>query len=356
MSKFAAAIPAFFASVVSGAPAHAVDRPPQYVAIAFDNCTELERWQELSDFAGELNKDSDKIHFTFFVSGINYLANDKRNLYEAPHQRRGASNINFGGSAEEVERRITFINDLHARGHEIASHAVGHFDGRTWSVVDWQKEFASYADLVDNAGRNNGLPDSVKLAFPASAVTGFRAPYLSTSPGLYPALRERGFRYDTSSTSEASFWPEKKDGLWRFNLADLKLHRSKRHTLSMDYNFFIVQAFGLDNSSTRAQHRDEMLETYIDYFKANYSGNRAPIDIGHHFFNYHGGAYNEALKAFARAVCGLPEVRCTSYAGLADFMDKLDPATLEAYRKGEFEHRPAPDIDISNAFSPPPKR
>ena len=351
MSKFAAAIPAFFVAAVFGAPAHAVDRPPQYIAIAFDNCTELERWQELSDFATELNKGGDKIHFTFFVSGINYLANDKRNLYEAPHQRRGASNINFGGSAEEVERRITFINDFHARGHEIASHAVGHFDGRTWSTADWQKEFASYADFVDNAGRNNGLPESVKLAFLASAVTGFRAPYLSTSPGLYPALRERGFRYDTSSTSEASFWPEKKDGLWRFNLADLKLHRSKRHTLSMDYNFFIVQAFGLDNSSTRTQHRDEMLETYIDYFKANYSGNRAPIDIGHHFFNYHGGAYNEALKAFARAVCGLPEVRCTTYAGLADFMDKLDPAMLEAYRKGDFEHRPAPDIDISNAFA-----
>ena len=78
-----------------------------------------------------------------------------------------------------------------------------------------------------------------------------------------------------------------------------------------------------------------------------------PVHIGHHFFNYHGGAYNEALKAFARAVCGLPEVRCTSYAALADFMDKLDPATLEAYRKGDFEHRAAPEIDISNAFSPP---
>jgi peptidoglycan/xylan/chitin deacetylase (PgdA/CDA1 family) len=352
MNKITAALSAFFAAAACGAPAHAVDRPPQFVAIAFDNCTELERWQELSDFAGELNKNGDRIHFTFFVSGINYLADDKRNLYQAPHQRRGASNINFGGSAEEVEKRIAFINDLHARGHEIASHAVGHFDGRTWSAADWQQEFASYADLVDNAARNNGLPETVKLAFPASAVIGFRAPYLSNGSGLYQALRGSGFRYDTSNTGDPALWPEKKDGLWWFNLGELKLHRSKRSTLSMDYNFFIVQSFGLDNSSTRAQHRDEMLETYIDYFKANYSGNRAPIDIGHHFFNYHGGAYNEALKAFARAVCGLPEVRCTTYAALADFMDKLDPATLEAYRKGDFEHRAAPEIDISNAFSP----
>jgi peptidoglycan/xylan/chitin deacetylase (PgdA/CDA1 family) len=351
MSKFAAAILVFLVAAACSSSAHAVDRPPQFIVIAFDNCTELERWQELSDFAGALNKDGDRIHFTFFVSGINYLADDKRNLYQAPHQRRGASNINFGGSAEEVEKRIAFINDLYARGHEIASHAVGHFDGRTWSAADWQQEFASYADLVDNAGRNNGLPETVKLAFPASAVIGFRAPYLSNGPGLYQALRGSGFRYDTSNTGDPSLWPEKKDGLWRFNLAELKLHRSKRSTLSMDYNFFIVQSFGLDNSSTRAQHRDEMLETYIDYFKANYSGNRAPIDIGHHFFNYHGGAYNEALKAFARTVCGLPEVRCATYAALADFMDKADPATLEAYRKGDFEHRAAPEIDISNAFA-----
>ena len=36
------------------APARAgVDRPPQFVVMAFDNCTELERWQELIDFAAE---------------------------------------------------------------------------------------------------------------------------------------------------------------------------------------------------------------------------------------------------------------------------------------------------------------
>jgi hypothetical protein len=32
------------------APAGAgVDRPPQFIVMAFDNCTELERWQELTD-------------------------------------------------------------------------------------------------------------------------------------------------------------------------------------------------------------------------------------------------------------------------------------------------------------------
>jgi peptidoglycan/xylan/chitin deacetylase (PgdA/CDA1 family) len=340
-----------FSVVVSSVSSVAADRPPQFIAIAFDNCTELSRWQELSDFAKEMNQGDDKIHFTFFVSGINYIADDNRGIYRASHQNRGYSMINFGGTTDEIERRVAFINAMHASGHEIASHAVGHFDGRHWSTADWLQEFKIYADLVDEVANNNGLPKTAKFDFPASSIVGFRAPYLSTSPGLYFALKDAGFRYDTSGTSESDIWPEKKDGIWRFNLAGIRLHRSKKSTLSMDYNFFVTQSFGLDNSSARTAHRDEMLETYIDYFKANYSGNRAPIHIGHHFFGYHGGVYNDALKAFLRKVCGLAEVRCVTYSKLADFMDGLSPETLQAYRHGDFPHAQSPTIESANAFT-----
>lgn len=332
-------------------PAFAIDRPPQFIAIAFDNCTELSRWQELSDFAKELNKDRDKIHFTFFVSGTNFLTADKRNLYQGPHQARGYSMIYFGGTPDEIEKRVAYINDLRRRGHEIASHAVGHFDGRAWSAADWQQEFKSYTGLLDDVAANNGLPATVKFDFPAASIVGFRAPYLANSTGLYTALKTGGFRYDTSGTSESNQWPEKKDGIWRFNLAGIKLHRSKKSTLSMDYNLFVAQSFALDNPATRMAHRDETLETYLDYFKANYSGNRAPIHIGHHFTAYHGGIYDDALKVFIRKVCGLPEVQCVPYTKLADFMDGLSPDTLQAYRSGDFPHAAPPVIDISAAFS-----
>ena len=89
----------------------------------------------------------------------------------------------------------------------------------------------------------------------------------------------------------------------------------------------------------RERHGRQMLLTYLDYFKANYSGNRAPIHIGHHFTDYQSGAYRDALKAFARMVCGLPEVRCVTYKTLADFMDGLDMPTLQAYRDGRFSAR-----------------
>ena len=39
----------------ASAAAAAVERPPQFVAIAFDNCTEVSRWRELRDFAARLS-------------------------------------------------------------------------------------------------------------------------------------------------------------------------------------------------------------------------------------------------------------------------------------------------------------
>ena len=88
-----------------------------------------------------------------------------------------------------------------------------------------------------------------------------------------------------------------------------------------------------------------MLDTYLDYFKANYTGNRAPMHIGHHFTDYQSGAYRDALKTFARTVCGLPEVRCVTYKTLADFMDGLDmPDACRPYRAGDFPRASEPRI------------
>jgi peptidoglycan/xylan/chitin deacetylase (PgdA/CDA1 family) len=327
-------------------PAHAeVERPPQFVVMAFDNCTELERWQELSDFAAEMNRDGERVHFTFFVSGVNLVADASRLLYEGPRQRRGYSSINFGGSAEDVRKRVDFINALNRDGHEIASHAVGHFNGASWSAAEWMREFRSFGDILDKVGPNNALLDAVTLGFTHQRVVGFRAPYLATSPGLYAALKTSGFRYDASRISPATAWPEQIDGLWRFNLVPLKISGSGRGTLSMDYNFFVAQSRGVKDPHRQALYRQQMLATYLDYFRSSYAGNRAPLHIGHHFFGYQGGVYNEALKAFARTVCVLAEVRCTTYEKLADFMDRLPPETLAGYRNGDFPHAQRPSFD-----------
>lgn len=316
--------------------ARAAERPPQFVAIAFDNCTELERWKELSDFAADMNKDGDKLHFTFFLSGVNFIPEAEKHSYVSP-MGRGVSRISFGGSADDVRRRIEFASGLAASGHEIASHAVGHFNGAGWGADTWRGEFRAFADLLSKAA--------------VSRAVGFRAPYLATSPGLYTTLNEFGFRYDTSGNSEPDAWPQKADGIWRFNLARLKLHRSAQRTLSMDYNFFVLQSGAVNDPRRFEFFREQILQTYLDYFRANYTGNRAPLHIGHHFFDYQGGAYKEALKGFARQVCGLPEVRCVTYSKLADYMDGLSVDTLSAFQKGDFPKYDAPKPDLARIGS-----
>ena len=247
--------------VVSAQAASAVERPPQYVAIAFDNCTELDRWQDWSDFAAELNRGGERIRFTFFVSGINFLSNAKKHLYQGPSQSRGASRINFGGSADDVRKRVAFMNALRRDGHEIASHAVGHFDGRSWGAAAWTSEFSSFDGLLENVARNNELAADEGFVFSPRDIVGFRAPYLAHSPGLYATLAARGFRYDTSGTMPANAWPEKRDGIWRFNLAGIRLAGSGRATLSMDYNFLVAQSGAAPIASRREQFRRQMLDS-----------------------------------------------------------------------------------------------
>jgi hypothetical protein len=346
LKRFLVAALAALAAILPRAATAAEERPPQFIAISFDNCGELDRWQELSDFLASANAEGERIRFTFFVSGTNLLSYAKRGLYRGPGQAAGASNIGFGGSPEDVRRRIGFINRLQADGNEIASHAVGHFDGKQWSTADWSQEFRAYGVLFDDAGRNNGNDG---LSFSREQVKGFRAPYLGVNAGLYAAQKEHRFRYDASGVGDADAWPELRDGIWRFKLANLRIAGSGKYTLSMDYNFLVAQSGTAGNPRMQDRFRDEMLQTYLAYFRMNYTGNRAPLHIGHHFSPMQGGAYQQALKTFANSVCGLPEVRCVTYRSLADYLDGLVPATLQAYQRGDFPRATAPALDVAAA-------
>lgn len=41
-------------------------RPPQFMMFAFDNCTENERWQDLSAFSNQMRELDKQLEFTFF--------------------------------------------------------------------------------------------------------------------------------------------------------------------------------------------------------------------------------------------------------------------------------------------------
>ena len=362
-------------TLISAALAGNPPRPPQFVEMAFDGSQTLSAWQDTRDFAK-----SNGNKWTYFMSGVYWLTRggngfpNTTSVYSspsgrhtdsgAPIARHGASDIGWSEASADILPRIGHANAAFDEGNEIGSHANGHFDGSNWNDQDWNLEFDQFNSLIFGAfntdrGLRPGPTDPQRWNFTEKDIVGFRAPLLGVSEGLWPALRSHHFRYDTSKVQYPSYWPDKKAGFWNFPLSSLKIAGTGKGTLSMDYNFYVAQSGAKPDSANSAVYEQQMYETYLRYFMANYNGNRAPLHIGHHFSRWNGGAYWRALKHFSATVCKMPEVRCVTYRELADFMDTLDAPTLAAYQKGTFDKSPAvnlatnlrPAIDVDLVLS-----
>ena len=357
--------------VSSVASAQMVDRPPQFVMLAFDNCQENQTWEQVSQFLDQMNAENkNNLHFTFFLSAVGLMTDKARQNYVDPLGRTGKSNIGFGGNDDTVLKRIAWINKMQASGNEIASHAVGHFSGKDWSVEQWRHELGEYNYILDNLAEINGFTGEkakqARLNFASKDLKGFRAPYLDGGDRLNQALMDYNYIYDTSDTNQGgdpTTWPHKfkrsvnTQGLWNFGLGflNLPLTRISEQGLAnhqprvlrtgklpaMDYNFCYQQTGGCPNKDPYQAEQDkdarEMLVGYLSYFVKNYNNNRAPINIGHHFEQYRGGSYNRSLFKFAKAVCSLPEVRCVTYHEMADYMDRLGSQNRDLMQAGRFE-------------------
>lgn len=323
--------------------ANAVPRPPQFVILAFDGSLNNAFWEESRAFAQDAG-----VKFTYFISGVYFIPDAKKSLYNAPRQGPGKSAIGFGGNTASVAIRYGHLQKAHDEGHEIASHANGHFDGSNWSEQDWKSEFDQFDKIVFEGA---GVPS---LSFGARDSVGFRAPQLGHSQGLWPVLRAKSYAYDTSKSGPSNYWPEENNGLWNFPLAELRIVGSNKKTLSMDYNFYVADSQGNPDPANKAVYKKQMVDTYVKYFESNYFGNRGPVHIGHHFSKWNGGAYWEAMQAFARRVCGLPEVKCGTYKELLAFVQE-NKAKLPAYHAGNFTPMARPPgsepVDVSAAFT-----
>lgn len=292
--------------------------PPQYVVVSFDGCVELASWRAWSAFAERLPD----VRLTFFVSGTCFLSDERRKLYRGPGEEPGKARIRFGGTPSEMEERVRILNTLFHAGHEIASHAVGHFDGAGWTAEQWAAEFDHFDRLVDDFTLNNGLDDSQGLAFGSRDIRGFRAPFLSTGPALGPAVAAHGYAYDASSAGRAGAWPARNEhGIWKFRLSSIPLRGCRRTPLSMDYNLFVAQTLETPEIfSEPLRLEDTVVEAYMNYFKKNYFGNRAPLHIGHHFTDYAGKSYERSLMRFIETVAGRPDVKFCTYMQLVDIL------------------------------------
>jgi hypothetical protein len=197
--------------------AAAADRT-QYVIISFDGAHDIAQWKRSRALAARTGA-----RFTYFLSCVFLLSPQTHRVYRAPGGRAGKSNVGFALSKEEVAQRLGEIWAAHGEGHEIASHGCGHFDGARWRKADWLSEFQSFTTILRDAYRINGLAGEPEgwQHFAKTGIKGFRAPYLSTSSGLYPALAEAGFSYDASSVSRGPVEPELDGRMARFALPQI---------------------------------------------------------------------------------------------------------------------------------------
>lgn len=294
----------------TGAFAEPPAPPTQYVIISFDGAEHVEQWQRSRALAQRTGAT-----FTYFLSCVYLLAPEHKRDYEAPGQKPGKSVVGFGTSKEQVAARLGQIWLARSEGHDIASHACGHFDGSGWSRADWNSEFASFRRIVRGAYSINGIEGEPEgwRRFVDTEINGFRAPYLSTGKGLYEALADSGYSYDASGISRGPGQPAAEGGVIRFALPQIPEGPKSRPVIAMDYNMFVRHSGGFERDDTDAVFENRAFEAFKKTFDAEYASKRTPLEFGFHFTLMNGGAYWRALERFADDVCGKPGVACVSY-------------------------------------------
>ncbi len=309
-------------------------RPPQFVMISFDGSGDPSLWKGWRAVGHRTGA-----RFTFFLSGVYLLDRAHARLYHPPQHRPGSSDIGFSGSQADVRSLVHQIGLGYAEGHEIGTHYNGHFcapypgNVGTWTTGDWLHEIAQFHRLLHHAG----------VPVPDAEIQGGRTPCLEGNLGLLrQALRSDGMSYDTSATGPPTDWPRRHGGIWSFPLALIKLVGTPWDSLSMDYNFYVNQSNASEVSVARSHvlARDAYL-SYMRYFRLNYHGGRAPLEIGNHFATWNHGAYVRALTRFVETVCVKPEVRCVTYTTLVDWLRAQPRRWLLRDREGRFGPLPS---------------
>jgi peptidoglycan/xylan/chitin deacetylase (PgdA/CDA1 family) len=288
---------------------------PQFVVFAFDGSKSIPMWEETRAFARTMRASSTSFAFTYFINPIYLITEEEaKATYLPPGYAPGNSAIGYSESDVATAERRKQISLAQAEGNEIGSHAVGHFDGSAWNYDQWKSELGQFDTIL------HSTPTIHK-----KSVVGFRAPQLGQNENLFTVLRELGYEYDTSLVGYAKDLPKAKNGLWEFPVATVIFGKDERPVLSMDYSIYVHQtsarSIAVRDTILWNTLYDEAMTAYRRYFEENYTGNHAPVYIAHHFSKWNDGLYWQVMQDFARETCIKPNVRCVSYAQLAQYLD-----------------------------------
>jgi peptidoglycan/xylan/chitin deacetylase (PgdA/CDA1 family) len=310
---------------------------PQYILLSFDGSKSVAMWKETRDFAERLRKEGKPISFTYFINGVYFITRDTKSAYVSPTGRVGGSMIGYAESQNTIKDRIEAINTVIAEGHEIGSHAAGHYDGSQWTQEQWAHEFEQQNNLLFSIQANNSSPALPSLRLLPTDIVGFRAPELGVNDNLYAVLQKHGYLYDASGVAKMTDEPYKDTrGIWRIPLATIPFGKNRVPVLSMDYSIWMHQSRAQEMAVRGTPLWDSLyqdtLAAYKNYFEVNYRGARAPVVIGHHFSQWNDGVYWQAMKSFAESVCGMPEVRCATMREYALYRDVIEQRKTDSVR------------------------
>jgi hypothetical protein len=300
------------ASFLLPAIAEAADRPKQLVIISFDGAHDNALWLKSREMAAK-----NGAHFTYFLSCTFLMNEAAKKAYQAPHQKRGKSNVGFAQSDDEIRERLGNIWHAHLEGHDISSHACGHFDGRLWSEADWSAEYATFHATLKNAWKSVGLQEPAGWQdLVDHGIKGFRAPYLSATAGadMIAAEKKAGFTYDASLVTKGPAMPVEEDGIIRFGLPLIPEGPNEKPIIGMDYNLFVRHSKGEEDTADSAEFEDRAYAAFKEAFDKQYAGARVPLQLGFHFVEMNGGAYWRALDRLVSDVCHRADVACVSYS------------------------------------------
>ncbi|QRM56354.1 polysaccharide deacetylase [Sinorhizobium sp. BG8] len=318
-----------FALCAAVAPLHilhaepASSSPParkQLVVVSFDGAHDNRLWEKSRAIARKTGA-----HFTYFLSCTFLFDKSQRSTYQAPHQKRGRSNVGFAPDKDDVVTRLGEIWLAHQEGHDIGSHACGHFDGAKWNEADWDAEFSFFRAALRDGWKNAGAAEREPKewqTFVSNDIKGFRAPYLASGKALADALKKAGFVYDASLVSKGPVVPAQSDGLVRFALPLIPEGASSRPVIAMDYNLYVRHSKGKEDVANGPTYEERTLAAYRAAFDKQLAGERVPLQLGFHFVEMNGGAYWRAMERFLTEVCAKPDVACVSHREAMDILAK----------------------------------
>ena len=293
-------------------------KPPLFVVVSFDGAGDLALWARWRAVAKRVNA-----RMTFFLSGPYLYPGDHRADYKPPYHQPGASDIGWG-DASSVLARTTVLRQAIAEGHEIGTHANGHFCGTTgigrWTTAQWTAELSAFDQMV-RTGPTLAAGKTVAPPFDPATVKGMRTPCLEGNrPAYRQAMVQRGMLYDASAPGYIA-WPKMVNGLWNFPLQSVTLAGTTKPTLTMDYNLWFSQTGARVAPVVQAPAlKAQVLATYRQALAKSRATGNPPLFLGNHFNRWNNSVYSDALTTFVEETCTQPDVRCVSNIELVSWL------------------------------------